>query len=242
MTLIDDAEVVLDQVGISNGSCILIILEPNQHILSIQEFGHSCDDECVEALINASANMIENCKIYLEESLPRAHPPALLVPDVLKQKDCLHLMNIFETRGSDFVEPEHMQLGKRKMDCKMRIPDQGRQDRVDHWLVEADTQNFISDRLQKRLFPEIKRAFNYEITRHERYRTARYEGMRGGGKVGHRDNNEAGVAHRRFAVTVNLNSEFYEGAELKFPEFSPNSYSLKKEQLLFFPALYCMKL
>ncbi len=62
----------------------------------------------------------------------------------------------------------------------MRILDQGRQDRVDHWVVEADKRNFISDRPQKKLFPEIKRAFNYEITRHERYRIARYEGMRGG--------------------------------------------------------------
>ena len=39
--------------------------------------------------------------------------------------------------------------------------------------------------------------------------------------MGHRDNNEASVAHRRFAVTINLNSKFYEGAEFKFPEFSP---------------------
>ena len=234
MTLIDEGGVVLDQLGVSIGSCTLIILEPNQHILSIQEFGHSCDDERVEALINASANMIENCKKDLEESLPSAHPPVLLVPNVLNQQDCLHLINIFETRGSDFVEPGHMQLGKRKTDCKMRIPDQGRQDRVDHWVVEADTQNFISDRLQQRLFPEIKRAFNYEITRHERYRIARYEGMRGGEKVGHRDNNEASVAHRRFAVKINLNSEFYEGAELKFPEFSPKLYKPKTGSAIVF--------
>ena len=57
----------------------------------------------------------------------------------------------------------------------MRIPDQGQQDRVDHRVVEADTQHFISDRLQQRLFPEIERVFNYEITRHERYRIERYE-------------------------------------------------------------------
>jgi len=82
---IDDGGVVLDQVGVSNGSCTLIILVPNKHILSIQEFGHSCDDESVEALINASANMIVNCKIDLEESLPSAHPPVLPVPNVLNQ-------------------------------------------------------------------------------------------------------------------------------------------------------------
>lgn len=234
MTLIDDGGMVLNEVGVSNGSSTLIILELNQHILSIQEFGCSCDDESVEALINASANIIENCKLDLEESLPSAHPPVRLVPKVLNQQDVLHLINIFEKRGSDFVEPGHMQLENRKTDCKMRIPDQGRQDRVDHWVVEADTQTFISDRLQQRLFPKIKRGFNYEITRHERYRIARYEGMRGGEKVCHRNNNEASVAHRRFAVTINLNSEFYEGAELKFPEFSPNLYKPKTGSAIVF--------
>ena len=234
MRLIDDGGVVLDQVEVSTGSCTLIILEPNQLVLSIQKFEQSCDDANVEAAIKASVDMIENCKNELEGSLPRAHPPVLLVPNVLNQKDCFNLINIFETRGSDFVEPGHMQLGNRKTDCKMRIPDQGRQDRVDHWVVETDTQNFISNRLQKRLFPEIKRAFNYEITRHERYRIARYEGVRGGEKVGHRDNNEPSVAHRRFAVTINLNSEWYEGAELKFPEFSPKLYKPKTGSAIVF--------
>ncbi|MEE3007464.1 MAG: 2OG-Fe(II) oxygenase [Pseudomonadota bacterium] len=234
MTLIDDRGLVLDQVGVSKSSCTLVILEPNQHILSIQEIEQSSDDEFVEALINASVNMIENYKNDLEENSPTAHPPVLFVPNVLNQQDCRHLINIFETRGRDFVEPGHMQLGDRQTDCKMRIPDQGRQDRVDHWVVETETQNFISNRLQKRLFPEIKRAFNYEITRHERYRIARYEGLRGGEKVGHRDNNEASVAHRRFAVTINLNSECYEGAELKFPEFSPNLYKPKTGSAIVF--------
>ena len=234
MRLMDDGGVVLDQMGVSIGSCTLIILEPNQHVLSIKKFEQSCDDAHVEVMINASVDMIENCKNELEGSIPSAHPPVLLVLNVLNQQDCFHLMNIFETRGSDFVEPGHMQLGKRKTDCKMRIPDQGRQDRVDHWVVEAETQNFISNKLHKRLFPEIEKAFNYEITRHERYRIARYEGMRGGEKVGHRDNTEASVAHRRFAVTINLNCECYEGAELKFPEFSPKLYKPKTGSAIVF--------
>ncbi|MDQ7251631.1 2OG-Fe(II) oxygenase [Dongia sedimenti] len=35
----------------------------------------------------------------------------------------------------------------------------------------------------------------------------------------HRDNTTKGTAHRRFAVTVNLNSDEYQGGELMFPEF-----------------------
>ena len=59
----------------------------------------------------------------------------------------------------------------------MRIPEYGRQDRIDHWIVETEAGDFI-DRLRTRLFPEIKKAFQYKITKYERYRIAQYEGTR----------------------------------------------------------------
>lgn len=152
------------------------------------------------------------------------HPPALIVPDVLSREDCAWLTEIYETEGQEFVDPGHMALEGRTTDAKMRIPEYGREDRVDHWVVDPDTQAFIDDRLSRRLFPEIQKAFQYRITKHERYRIACYEGERGGEPHGHRDNTEARVAYRRFAVTVNLNAEAYEGGELRFPEFSEQLY------------------
>src|SRR3546814_20819717 len=40
----------------------------------------------------------------------------------------------------------------------------------------------------------------------------------------HRDNTTKGTAHRRFAVTLNLNADEFEGGELRFPEFGPHLY------------------
>jgi predicted 2-oxoglutarate/Fe(II)-dependent dioxygenase YbiX len=40
----------------------------------------------------------------------------------------------------------------------------------------------------------------------------------------HRDNTTKGTAHRRFACTINLNAEDYDGGNLRFPEFGPNEY------------------
>ena len=40
----------------------------------------------------------------------------------------------------------------------------------------------------------------------------------------HRDNTTKGTAHRRFAVTINLNAEDYEGGDLCFPEFGAKTY------------------
>ena len=40
----------------------------------------------------------------------------------------------------------------------------------------------------------------------------------------HRDNTTKGTAHRRFAVTINLNTEEYEGGDLRVPEFGSRVY------------------
>ena len=224
MKLIDCERVVHSQLGRSQDTSLLVTVAANQHILSILTLSETEKKDDVKVIIDSLLDSIQQQSERRATFEPGIHPPVLTVPDVLSQSDCCHLIEIFRTRGNEFVQPGHMMLGDRKTDCKMRIPDQGREDRVDHWVVERETQNFISEKLQSRLFPEIKKAFNYKITRHERYRIARYEGKRGGEKIGHRDNNEPNVAHRRFAVTVNLNAADYEGAELRFPEFSSQLY------------------
>lgn len=58
----------------------------------------------------------------------------------------------------------------------------------------------------------------------ERYIVARYVGEDGGFFKAHRDNTTRGTAHRRFACTINLNAEDYEGGDLCFPEFGTNTY------------------
>ena len=40
----------------------------------------------------------------------------------------------------------------------------------------------------------------------------------------HRDNTTKGTAHRRFAVTLNLNSEDYDGGYLRFLEYGPQLF------------------
>ena len=171
----------------------------------------------------AALETVERLAAGRVAALMAPHPPVLIVPDVLSRADCERLISVYKTRGNVFVEPRH---GDDSMasDYKMRIPEYGRGDRIDHWLVEADTIAFIDTRLKSRLFPEIQRAFQYPVTRRERMRIGCYEGMRGGELHGHRDNSEAFVAYRRFAVSINLNTEAFEGGELRFPEFGDQRY------------------
>ncbi|MEM7221331.1 MAG: redoxin domain-containing protein [Pseudomonadota bacterium] len=151
------------------------------------------------------------------------HPPILLVPDVLSREDCQRLIGTFLMEGNVWVEPGHGDKGMTS-DYKMRIPEYGRRDRVDHWVINAKTRDFISKRLKERLFPEIEKAFHYKITKAETYRIGCYEGERGGELHGHRDNSSAMGAHRRFACSINLNSEEFEGGAIRFPEFGDQRY------------------
>lgn len=85
-------------------------------------------------------------------------------------------------------------------------------------------QRQIQARLQRRLVPQIAKAFQFHATRIERYIVARYDAAEGGHFQAHRDNNTKGTAHRRFAVTINLNADDYEGGDLAFPEFGPQTW------------------
>jgi predicted 2-oxoglutarate/Fe(II)-dependent dioxygenase YbiX len=42
--------------------------------------------------------------------------------------------------------------------------------------------------------------------------------------MAHRDDATAGTAHRKFAVSLNLNAEDYDGGDLRFPEFGRRLY------------------
>jgi predicted 2-oxoglutarate/Fe(II)-dependent dioxygenase YbiX len=57
----------------------------------------------------------------------------------------------------------------------------------------------------------------------ERYIVSCYSAEDGGHFRPHRDNTTKGTAHRRFAVSINLNDDF-EGGEVSFPEYGPRSF------------------
>ena len=76
----------------------------------------------------------------------------------------------------------------------------------------------------RRLVPQIKRAFQFDATRMERYLISAYDADTGGYFRPHRDNTTLGTAHRRFAVSINLNAEDFEGGDLRFPEFGQRTY------------------
>jgi hypothetical protein len=190
----------------------LVLIAPNRHIAYIG--GDAAAAGAALARIAATRAAVTMT----------SHPPVLIVPDVFSRADCQKLINIFAMQGQTFVEPGHGTLPPGNSDYKQKIPEYGRKDRIDHWIRQPETNAFIDDRLSRRLFPEIQKSFQYKITRREIYRIGAYEGERGGELHGHRDNTKAMVSHRRFACSINLNTEQFEGGELRYPEFGNQLY------------------
>ena len=61
------------------------------------------------------------------------------------------------------------------------------------------------------------------MTRIERFIVACYDSAEAAHFRPHRDNTTIGTAHRRFAVSINLNDDF-DGGEVSFPEYGRRSY------------------
>jgi len=95
--------------------------------------------------------------------------------------------------------------------------------RRDAEIPDGPLREGLRQRLALRLVPEIRRAFAFEVTRIERYIVACYDAEEGGFFKPHIDNGAPQTAHRRFAVTINLNDDF-EGGDLRFPEFGRRTY------------------
>jgi predicted 2-oxoglutarate/Fe(II)-dependent dioxygenase YbiX len=143
----------------------------------------------------------------------------LILPRVFEPAFCRRLVALYEERGggeSGFMRD----VGGKTVG----ILDPGHKRRKDLNIEEEALQAQIRARLNARLVPEIRRAFQFKATRIERYIVACYDAADKGFFRAHRDNTTLGTAHRRFAVTINLNTGEYDGGDLCFPEFGPQTY------------------
>ena len=139
--------------------------------------------------------------------------PVLMLPRVFEPDLCRVLIEAFERSGGG----AGLDSGGGGQGRKRR--------RRDCLLLDEALRGAVRQRIERRAAPMIRRAFQFEATRLERYLVACYDAAEGGHFRAHRDDAAGpGVAHRRFAVTINLNAEDYEGGDLAFPEFGPQTY------------------
>lgn len=146
--------------------------------------------------------------------------PVLIAPRVFEPEFCRVLIDYYKHHGGEAsgVTKEN-DAGKTFIQL-----DDAFKRRADCLVENAELRDAIMKRIYWRLGPQIEKAFMWKPTRMERYLVACYDSESGGFFKPHRDNTTAGTAHRRFAVTINLNAEDYEGGDLRFPEFGSRTY------------------
>lgn len=144
--------------------------------------------------------------------------PVLLIPKVFPLDFCRELIDLWHT---DNGESGFMKAVGNKT---VGYIDHSHKIRNDHFVQDEKLIAKINYYITNRVIPEVYKAYNYRITRQENYRIAGYDGQVGGFFNAHRDNTTGGTAHRRWAMSLNLNSDEYAGGYLRFPEYGPHLY------------------
>jgi len=162
----------------------------------------------------------------LLESLPpperhtgtEVQAPILMLPSVFEPEFCERLIALYKQHGGS--ESGFM----RERDGKtVVVSDPLHKRRKDYTIDDPKLIEACKSRIARRIVPEIAKAYQFNVTRIERFIVACYAAEDGGHFNAHRDNTTKGTAHRRFAVSLNLNDD-YDGGEIRFPEFGPNGF------------------
>ncbi|PWJ20318.1 2OG-Fe(II) oxygenase [Jannaschia seohaensis] len=144
--------------------------------------------------------------------------PILFLPRVFEPELCQHLIGLYEAQGGQ--ESGFM----REIDGKtVGVTDPAFKRRKDYDIQDRTLVSALQARFLRRVVPEIAKVHQFRVTRMERYIISCYAAEDGGHFSAHRDNTTKGTAHRRFAVSVNLNDDF-DGGEVSFPEYGPRSF------------------
>jgi predicted 2-oxoglutarate/Fe(II)-dependent dioxygenase YbiX len=144
--------------------------------------------------------------------------PVLFVPNVFKPEFCKHLIGLYEAHGGEESGVMRQRDGK-----TVGVKDHSFKRRKDYTIEDQKAIEATQLRVQRRVIPEIAKVHFFKVTRMERYIVCCYAAEDGAHFSAHRDNTTAATAHRRYAVSINLNDEF-DGGEVSFPEYGPRSY------------------
>jgi len=189
-----------------------LVLDENLRILNLFAL------ETHRAHTQQVLNYLQTLPVQSQARKIQQQAPVLLIPNVFSGEFCEQLIAAYRQTGG--LESGVMRQEGDKTVVVLEPTVKRRRD----WLVtEPALLDAINLALSRRVVPEIAKAFQYRVTCFERYMVACYEAANQGFFRSHRDNVAQGNQHRRFAMTLNLNSG-YEGGALRFPEYSNHLY------------------
>ena len=198
------------------------MLDPTLRVLFIAPF--AADGSDTDALF-----------AYLEKLPPperfagiEVQAPILFLPNVFEQDLCRDLIRVYEQHGGKESGVMRDVEGRTAL-----IDDHSFKKRRDYTIEQPELLEQTRARVARRICPEILKIHS--------------SGQRGWSDIWYPAIRQTmrtfpsaprqhyrGTAHRRFAVSINLNSEF-EGGEICFPEYGPKSFKPPPGGAVIFP-------
>lgn len=188
-----------------------LILDPGLRVVAMLGLGDNGRDHVAQIL-----NVLDQLPPL--GSISR-FAPVLAIPRVFEPQLCRTLIDSYRRCAT----AEGGMLAEKRGQA-VTVHDHNFKRRTDATITDPSLISLIRTRLRQRLFPEIRKCFQFHVTHIERYLVGCYDATTGGHFRPHRDDTTPGSAHRRFAISINLNSEEFEGGVLRFPEFGVTTY------------------
>ena len=171
------------------------------------------------APLGQEERIFEELERRLAEPPVSVGAPVLVVPQILPPELCRVLIDRYEADGGKPTGSMSDQGG-----ITTHTIDPAFKRRRDYLIEDPALIATLKAHLGRILRPLVGRAFQFDATRVERWLVACYDSKDEGMFRPHRDNTTKGTAHRKFACTINLNAEDYDGGDLRFPEFGAQEY------------------
>jgi predicted 2-oxoglutarate/Fe(II)-dependent dioxygenase YbiX len=197
------------------GRPLAFLLDRNQRILAIADETLADDGDLARwALTRWSAEPPPAPATEIRHAAP-----ILTIPNVLSRDDCRALIARWHEMGNAPGKVTSLVKGE-----QVERVYESLKKRRDHRLNDPVVLRPLLALIARRLGPELEKAFHYHTFKFDRVLIACYDAERGDFFRRHRDNQTPATATRRFALTLNLNSEEYDGGELIFPEYGDHRY------------------
>ena len=192
---------------------VTLVLDPGLRITSVFRDG----DGHVQAEKLREALSVKGQRSAAMEVFNPA--PVLIVPSVLNGRFCQRLRDYFETGPSRMGGTLDNISG---VDNQLKVSSKVRRDLN---IGDEALKNEITGLLIRRLLPEIKRAYDFDVAGAGEFKIGRYDGVDEGHFKPHRDNIAPSVTWRRFALSLLLNdASEYDGGGMRFSEYSDHIY------------------
>ncbi|WP_246832992.1 2OG-Fe(II) oxygenase [Thalassospira sp. MCCC 1A01428] len=144
--------------------------------------------------------------------------PVLVIDNVLEPALCDQLLAYWRTGDKQANGVSKGGETNQSGDAAIKV-------RNDVVLLDEKLFTAVKNRIVKRVLPEIFKAFQFQTASMEALRIGNYHSNDKGFFGRHRDNKTTFTAHRRFAVSLNLNPLTYEGGQVNFPEYGQALYA-----------------